>query len=363
MASIAQYYAEVGVGLDRGSLRSVQAYLKNIERYFTNFQRRIQRNQALSLRVRVDTNSLQRNLQTSANRAARSVVVPITRFNVNQAGMTRAFSRAALNLNQSVSGIGSRVDTAAMLQSLQTGINRISKTLVVPISRFKINEAGLAKAFNASFKKPAFTNRMQIGVRISPASLSGMRTQVRQALEGLTIRPRISPRYQQGSGGSGGRVRGGGDGGDWVQRSDPRSRRQSPYHNPMMLGGAIGAGVRYGAFALPLIGGVMGLNALSNTLHEYRAQETGLEFAAGMVSDPNKDVDYYRKYLRYVGDTTGQRESNLSRDFHQMLAGSAGTEMEPHLEEGFLGLTQYASILGLSDDNMKLVMRGVTQMI
>lgn len=46
-----------------------------------------------------------------------------------------------------------------------------------------------------------------------------------------------------------------------------------------------------------------------------------------------------------------------------MLAGSAGTEMEPHLEEGFLGLTQYASILGLSDDNMRLVMRGVTQMI
>ena len=362
MASIAQYYAEVGVGLDRGSLRSVQAYLKNIERYFINFQRRVQRNQSLSLslRVKVDTNSLQRNLQTSANRVAKSVIVPITRFSINQDGMSRAFNRAALNISQSLGSMSTKVDRAAMLQALQNGLNRVSKSLVLTISRFKINEAGLARTFNASFKKPAFSNRMQISVRLSQASLSGMRAQIRQALEGMTIRPTIRPRYQQGSGG--GRIVGGGSD-DWVRRSDPRSRRMSPYHNPMMLGGAIGAGVRYGAFALPLVGGAMGLNALSNTLHEYRAQETGLEFAAGMTSDPDKDVSYYRKYLRYVGDVTGQRESNLSRDFHQMLAGSAGTEMEPHLEEGFLGLTQYASILGLSDENMRLVMRGVTQMI
>lgn len=57
------------------------------------------------------------------------------------------------------------------------------------------------------------------------------------------------------------------------------------------------------------------------------------------------------------------KESLLSRDYHQMLAGSSGTAMEPHLQEGFLGLTQYASILGLTDDSMRLVMRGITQMI
>lgn len=310
MAMVSSYFSRVGIQLDRGALRSTQAYFRNIERIMTNFQRRATRMQSVNLRFRVDRTQVNRQLQTTMNRLSKNIVVPITRFQVNQKGLKRAFNKA------------------------------------LPAN---FNQAG----------------SVRIGLRIARSSLTHMRDQVRQALEGTTIRPRIAPRTMRGTTGVIGR--GGGSSsraGDGGTHLDPRNtRRQSPWHNPMMIGGGAGAFMRYGFYSLPFVGGVLGLNAMSNTLREYRAQETGLSFASSLSSDPSKDVSYFREYLEEVGSRTGIRESLLSRDFHQMLAGSAGTDMEPHLEEGFLGLTQYASILGLSEDSMRLVMRGVTQMI
>ncbi len=309
MAMVSQYFAEVGVGLDMKSLRSTQAYFKQIERTMLNFKRRVERQQTISFKAVVDRTSMMRSLQVSAN--------------------------------------------------------RIAKTVVIPLTRFQVKPTSIARAINTAISSTHFSRQVSFGARLSGQSLSAMRAQIRSALEGTIIRPRINPIVTRGSargvtssGASSGRVANGG------KFLDPRNTsRMSPWHNPMMVGGGMGAFLRYGAFSLPLVGGVMGLNAMSNTIREYRAQETGLSFAAGMTADPNKDVGYYKGYLHDVGERTGIRESLLSRDFHQMLAGSAGTEMEPHLEEGFMGLTQYASILGLNEENMRLVMRGVTQMI
>lgn len=352
MTSVAQYYAEVGVGIDRSSLKSVDAYLKSIERKMINFKRRLEGSQ-MAIKPRINTAVFARNLRNSARSVSRQVVVPLTRFEVNKRGLSRALSRAVIDSNplgaNSLGGISAKADSAKMLASLQRASNRVSKTLVVPITRFKVNEDGLRRAINRSMMERATrssaSSRLTVSfnARISANSIAAMRNQVRNALEGITIRPRIDPRVPS-SIDVGTRSSGGG-----------RSRSSG---NPMLLGGAAGAFMRFGVYSLPFIGGAMGLNALSNTLREFRAQETGLEFAASMASDPNKDVKYFRGYLDHVGDVTGIKESLLSRDFHQMLAGSAGTSMEEHLEEGFLGLTQYAAILGLSDENMRLVMRG-----
>lgn len=353
MTSVAQYYAEVGVGIDRSSLRGVDAYLKSIERKMINFKRRLEGSQ-MAIKPRINTAVFTRNLRNSARSVSRQVVVPLTRFEVNKKGLSRALSRAVLDSNplktNSLGGISATADSAKMLASLQRASNRVSKTLVVPITRFKVNEDGLRRAINRSMMAGATrnsaSNRLAVSfnARISANSIAAMRNQVRNALEGITIRPRINPRVPSSV--------------DVGTRNSGAGSRSRSSGNPMLLGGAAGAFMRFGVYSLPFIGGAMGLNTLSNTLREFRAQETGLEFAASMATDPSKDVKYFREYLDQVGDVTGIKESLLSRDFHQMLAGSAGTPMEEHLEEGFLGLTQYAAILGLSDENMRLVMRG-----
>lgn len=304
---VSSYFANVGVKVDRSGLRSATAYFKSIERTLNNFKRRTSKIEAINLRFKIDRTMAATQIQRAMNSLSKSVIVPIRRFEIKGDAVRRAINKSTTTGSQ--------------------------------------NRGGIA-----------------VGMRVSTASLSQMRNQVRQAMEGTVIRPRLQATMrttgrqavaqQTAPRGSGG-----------ATAASPRAAPRNPMHNPMMVGGGIGAFMRYGMFSLPLVGGVMGLNAMSETAREFRAQETGLGFAASMVKDPSKDVTYYKKYLQSVGDQTGIRESLLSRDFHQMLAGSAGTPMEEHLEEGFMGLTQYAAILGLSDENMRLVMRGVTQMI
>lgn len=301
---VASYYGQVGLHIDRAGLRSAQAYFRSVERIVNNFQKRVSKNQHISIRFRIDRAIAQRDIQRA--------------------------------------------------------MNSVSKGVSIPIRGFSIKGSSIKRAVENSMPKEG-RGSVAIGVRLSRGSLSTMRDQVRGALEGTVIRPRINPVIRAGasrsvaSGGSGGGSRASGQ-----TSLDPRNtRRMSPWHNPMMVGGGLGAFMRYGMFSLPLVGGVVGLNAYSNAAREFRAQETGLSFAAGLSTEASKqDVGFHRNYLHQVGERTGMKESLLSRDYHQMLAGSAGTKMEPHLQEGFLGLTQYSSILGLTDDSMRLVMRG-----
>lgn len=301
MTAISKYYAEVGVGLDHKSLRSVQAYFKNIERTMNNFRKRMERTQSLSIRA--------------------------------------------------------KVDNAALLKSLRTATTKISKSVVVPLTRFNINEKGLARALNKAMSSAKFSKDVRFGAMLSRTSLTNMRTQIRQALEGTIIRPRINPtiaggnRFVGGSRGSGGYT-------DGIRSSDPRNtRRMSPWHNPMMIGGGAGAFLRYGAFSLPFIGGVLGLNALNTFASEQAAQRTSLNMVSDM-STVGRTSDENRAFLKELAQTTGKSSMSMTPIYTQMLAASTGTELEQKMPDMFSGIMQYASVMGLGEESIKRAMTG-----
>lgn len=303
MTVVSQYYAEVGVGLNHRSLRSVQAYFKTIERTMLNFKRRVEKNQGLDIKA--------------------------------------------------------KVDTASLLKSLTKSTGRIAKAVVVPLSRFTVNESGLARALNRALSSAKVGREVKFGATLSARSLSAMRTQVRQALEGTIIRPRINPTILGGRR----RVDSGGGGSDWIKRSDPRNTsRMNPWHNPMMLGGGAGAFLRYGAFSLPFIGGAIGLNAINAFASEQAAQKTSLDMVSAM-STTGKTGDDNRAFLKSLAQQTGKTSMGMTPIYTQMLAASTGTELEAKMPDMFSGIMQYASVMGLGEESIKRAMTGFQQMI
>lgn len=309
MAMVSSYFSQVGIDIDRRSLRSAQAYFRSVERIINNFQRRITRKQTLNLAIRVDRQALQRNLQNAATRAARGIRLTFNQFDINKKSLTRSFN----------------------------------------------------KAFPSN---PKEQGSVRIGVRLSTSSLTHMKDQIRQALNSTVISPRINPRLTtraiaapRGSGGgAGGRAEGG-------KYLDPRNtKRQSPWHNPMMVGGGAGAFMRYGFYSLPFVGGVLGLNAANNFAMTQVAQRTSLDMVA-QGSTMGKDGGHYRDYLKNLALETGKTVQNLTPLFTQFLAGSQGTGMEESAESTFGEIVKYASVMGLNDESVKLAMRGVVQMI
>ena len=136
MPMIASYYAGVGVDFDITSLRKAQTYMKRIEKMMEGFKKRLEKTTSINVKVKFDRGSMIKTLNTDLKRAAKSIVVPITRFQINLAGLNRA----------------------------------------------------LASSSSA--------NRSQIRLNaiLSSTSLSYMRQQVTQSLSNLTISPRLNQR-------------------------------------------------------------------------------------------------------------------------------------------------------------------------
>jgi tape measure domain-containing protein len=271
---ISSYYAQVGVGIDRGSIGKVTQYLKNIENQFKKFQTNIQKS---------------------------------TKINV------------ALS-----------VDRAAFLKKLKT------------------------------LFKPGTNRAVKIDVAISAASLNHMRRQVRQALNGLTVNPTINPRVrapsQGGQGGSGRQSR--------LTTHNPNSRSGgfSPWHNPMMVGGGLGAFMRYGAFSLPFVAGTFGLNALSNKASTLQNQDMMMDVSVGALGSPGESAQH-KKFLNDLGDRLGRTTESMTPFYAQMLSGAKGTDLEPHLQTGFSSLMEFGSVMGLGNEAMKGTIKAFTQMI
>lgn len=277
MTMISNYYAQVGVGIDRGSLAQVSRYLQSIERQFRGFQTRISRSTTISLTPTINDRGLRDRLR-------------------------RLWTRQ---------------------------------------------------------------NGLRIDVSISQNSLNAMRSQVRQALNGLIVNPTINPRVNnprnQGAGGGGGS-----GGGGQRSRADRLTTRNpssvSPWHNPMMIGGGVGAFMRYGAFSLPFVAGTMGLNALSNRAATLQNQSLMMDVSMGALGGPGES-EAQKKFLNDLGNRLGRTTESMTPFYAQMLSGAKGTDLEPHLQEGFASLMEFGSVMGLGSESMKGTIKAFTQMI
>ena len=129
--------------------------------------------------------------------------------------------------------------------------------------------------------------------------------------------------------------------------------------NFMYGGGTAGALARYGVGSVPFIGGAYGLMTLNRGSQELQANAMALSASAGNEADTKQ----YAEFLNNLGDRLGKKTSTMTPFFAQMLAGSKGTALEPHLMSGFESLMEYSSVMMLDDQKVKGTIRAFTQMI
>jgi len=95
MTAIASYYASVGVGVDRNSLKSVQNYLDSIQKKMQDFQKNIVKTSDLSLRINnISVN--QTNLRKSVRAALEGQNYKLNNISVGK------FSISATKLRESI---------------------------------------------------------------------------------------------------------------------------------------------------------------------------------------------------------------------------------------------------------------------
>jgi len=316
MTTVAQYYASVGIQTDPKSLAGVTSYLGKLEKQIAGFQARISRQKALQLRLGIDSSDLARKLQLAVNKAT----------------------------------------------SLRTG-NAVS----IKLNSFSVSQRALRTAIANALPKSGMQGSIPVGLRVSGASLSLMRSQIKAALEGTAINPRINARVNASvRGGARNTTGGGGYAGRnstafWGS-ADRGGRSHNPWHNPMMIGGGFGAALRFGAFSLPFVGGVYGLNAMNRFASEQVAQNTALDMVSDM-STLGVTGDQNRAFLRKLAQETGKTSMGMTPIYTQMLAASQGTELESKMPKMFSGIMKYASTMGLGEESIKRAMTGFQQMI
>lgn len=308
MPAIANYYAQVGIHVDPSGAAKVTRYLNGIKKQMLSFQKELGKTAEVSLRVKIDT---KRSL-ASINREMKilSGAASMTIRNVN-------FSKSEIikGLNRTISG-----------------------------SHGKTN--------------------LRIGALLSQESLSGMRAQLRASINSLvvspTIRPNVVPRVRRGSGAFSGGESGGGPRRRSMGGLSPFSNRgMNPWYNPMMVGGGVGAFLRYGAYSLPFVAGAMGLNALSGNVQAIQNARLAMTSQIGDRNLAERELNF----LRDIGRVHGTTIQSMAPSYGQIYASAQGTEMEKYLHPIFKGFIQYASVKGLGSEQKAGAMLAMSQMV
>src|SRR5690606_35897537 len=129
MVAIASYYASVGVGVDRNSLKSVQNYLDSIQKKMQNFQKNIIKTSDLSLRIN--------NISVKQTNLRRSIRATIEgqNYKLNSVSVGR-FIISAAKLRGSIR------------EALGTGTGG-----AIRLNEFSINQKALVSAINNALNK------------------------------------------------------------------------------------------------------------------------------------------------------------------------------------------------------------------
>ncbi|MFY1051178.1 tape measure protein [Ectopseudomonas khazarica] len=94
---IASYFASIQFRIPQGEIRKVDKHLKGVEKQLTAFQKRINKQLTLDIKLpaikikafKIDELALQRNSQMSLNRVSRLLTLPINSFSINQEKLNR----------------------------------------------------------------------------------------------------------------------------------------------------------------------------------------------------------------------------------------------------------------------------------
>ena len=306
MPMIANYYAQVGVQIDQSSAAKVTRYLNGIKRQMASFQSQLAKTSEVNLKVNIDA------------------------------------KKSMVGLNRS-------------LRALSSGVS-------LTVRNVNFSKSELLKSLNMAISGSHGRTNLRIGALLSQESLNGMRAQLRASINSLvvspTIRPNVIPRVRRGS--AAGTVEGGGYSRRSMGGLSPFSKRgMNPWYNPMMIGGGLGAFIRYGAYSLPFVAGAMGLNTLSNA--GERIQNAYMAVRA-QVGDPALAAQQL-SFLEALGHNHGIRVADMAPGYSQMFAASQGTVLQNYIPKGFQNFIQYGSVIGMNEEQKKGAILALSQII
>ena len=113
MVAISSYFARVGLRVDKGQIKQVDTYLKQVEKKLQAFQNRLAKsNLKLVLNLnnfKIDNKKLQTSLGNALDVASSKVTFEVTRFVVNQRNLQAALMRAGRTVSTNISaGVSTR---------------------------------------------------------------------------------------------------------------------------------------------------------------------------------------------------------------------------------------------------------------
>ena len=322
MERVANYFAEIGFRVDRGSVDRANKAFEQIERKLTSFAKTTQTSLGgIGVKVNLDRKSLDR-----VNRQVRLLERNLRPLNLK----VNVPNRVNKGVKDSV---GAQYGTLkAQQDALVLERNKALTEAVVGVKKAVMDVQKEVKTLNATMVKQQNRRNTQPSVHPLDVGMGGnRRAPVGTSFGRRSVRGTTQSHTTNTSSGVG---------------SDGLSRRSSsPFHNPFMLGGFTGALTRYGAHALPLFGGVIGAQALTRAAIDSDRQTRSLDMAAA-ISGTGKDGDYYRAFLDRLGQDLGLASSNMVDSFTYMINTVGGSGLESHMEQGFASIMRYTTVFG-----------------
>lgn len=134
--------------------------------------------------------------------------------------------------------------------------------------------------------------------------------------------------------------------------------------NFLHAGGAAGALARYGAGALPFVGGVYGLASLNQANQEaVSARLTTQSVVQAQGLDASKGVESF-EWLRKLGFDVGFNYMDAAPRFNQFLSNSLGAGVDVKgSQDIYRGFAEYQTAMGVTSPRRKLVENALSQML
>lgn len=273
---IAEFFASLKIKPDMASIARADRWLKTMEKRINRSAKRMEKNNVLGTAFSTDTKKLNKQLQRSLDRLSKNLVLRITRFHINERGLERALGTAMQRSNTPLPIRRFRIDAASLRRSLELAMAGISPTVRPQV----LNRP----------TRSATGNRRSRGSRSS--TFKGW---------GRSGRFRITP-----------------------------------------------SGVGITAGGVGVFGG-FGIAALNRTVRELESLPVALEAVTGSPERARAELEY----LNQLGNEVGAPVRTLAPSYTKFLASAQGTKLEPFARSGFRDLTRYGAVMGLDQEAMK----------
>lgn len=388
MTQISSYYASVGLQIEQGSIAKLDRYLKQIRGRFNNLQKSLSSSSNIQVTARLNVSRTHAMLNRALRQSSRGLNLDLTNLNISRTNLSRRIQEGISGINK---GSALELDVKISESSLSFMKNQVTQALnslsVSPTIRPNMMMAPVSSGIKSGAMQAATQAGDAVGYRYlyrmrkveeQSGTLRGRLSAFFQRLmlvghykglvHGDTLRkymgdgPRqfisrrpVSPgdpalrgrrgaveypggQYQGGRSWGGGREPGGGW--DKTRRVSPHSRRNfNPWYNPMLVGGSLGAFLRYGPYSLPFVAGAMGTSAMASRATDIQNARAILDVALQGREAGGQHYDF----LSRLGTQLGFRPEDVARPYSKWISSSRGTSFERHVPQSFRGLMEYAA--------------------